>query len=130
MKYLIPKEVVALTQLLTKAGYQAYIVGGSVRDLLLERPVHDWDLTTSARPEEIQSVLAHTFYENNFGTVSVTQAHLHEQLGSQWPTEQTSQTYEITTFRSEGTYSDHRRPDQVEWGTNTHGRSQTTGLHH
>ena len=65
MKFSLPKEVVAVVALLAKAGWPSYVVGGSVRDLLLGRPVHDWDFTTSALPEEINATFPESFYENN-----------------------------------------------------------------
>ena len=68
---LIPKEVKNIIAKLQKAGYEAYIVGGCVRDFLLGKDPEDWDVTTSAKPEEIQKVFTNSFYENNFLTVTV-----------------------------------------------------------
>jgi len=86
-----------------KAGFEIYIVGGAVRDLLTGRPVDDWDFTTNATPEEILKIFPEGFYDNIFGTVGISHP------SSQSP-------YEITTFRREFGYSDKRRPDKVEWG--------------
>lgn len=119
----IPKEVIATCFLLEEAGFEAYIVGGAVRDLLLERPVDDWDFTTNAQPEEIQKLFPEHFYENAFGTVGVTVENLFLQLQADRvdldPARQ-DEILEITTFRSESAYSDHRRPDAVEWGRTLH----------
>ncbi|MBI4153483.1 CCA tRNA nucleotidyltransferase, partial [Candidatus Woesebacteria bacterium] len=88
-----------------KAGFEIYIVGGAVRDVLMGKPIYDWDFTTNATPEEILRILPEGFYDNIFGTVGVSHP------SSQSP-------YEITTFRREFGYSDRRRPDRVEWGKN------------
>ena len=61
MKKQIPVEVAELAALLAKAGHSAYLVGGCVRDLLLGRQPKDWDLTTNARPEEIQKLFEETY---------------------------------------------------------------------
>jgi len=66
----IPKEVKSVIDDLQKAGFEAYIVGGCVRDFLLEKEPKDWDVTTNAKPEEIQKVFPDSFYENNFLTVT------------------------------------------------------------
>jgi putative nucleotidyltransferase with HDIG domain len=76
-------------------------VGGSLRDSLLGRAAADWDLTTDAPPDRIQSLFPRSLYENRFGTVVVRHAH---------------SEYEITSFRRDVSYSDHRRPDRVEFG--------------
>ena len=67
----IPAYVTHVTQTLEKAGFQAYIVGGCVRDLLIGREPKDWDVTTNAVPEEIIPLFEKTVYENSFGTVAV-----------------------------------------------------------
>jgi tRNA nucleotidyltransferase (CCA-adding enzyme) len=101
----IPKEVKNIISQLKEAGYEAYIVGGCVRDFLLGKEPKDWDVTTNAKPEEIQKVFPDSFYENNFLTVTV-------RTGSKNPA---LQEIEITTFRSEAKYSDKRHPDQVQF---------------
>jgi putative nucleotidyltransferase with HDIG domain len=103
MKFALPKEVKDILDTLKKNKFQAYIVGGSVRDILLGKEVKDWDFTTSAHPEQILSLFPDGFYDNKFGTVGV-------------PIKQTKDIYEITTFRSEFGYSDHRHPDKIVWG--------------
>jgi tRNA nucleotidyltransferase (CCA-adding enzyme) len=92
---------VDLLATLWRGGQAAYVVGGSLRDVLLGRDPADWDLTTDARPERLQALFPHSLYENRFGTVVVWSA------GKQ---------YEITAFRRDVSYSDFRHPDAVEFG--------------
>lgn len=102
----VPKEVSSAAQALRDAGYEAYLVGGCVRDLLIGRPPKDWDITTNALPEQIQAVFPDSFYENTFGTVGI-------KTGSEDPT---LAVLEVTPYRAEGEYTDKRRPDTVEFG--------------
>ena len=67
----IPPEVTQVTNTLEKAGFEVYLVGGCVRDLIMGRVPKDWDLTTNAKPEQIIPLFEKTVYENNFGTVGV-----------------------------------------------------------
>ena len=102
---IIPQEVTAIAEKLTQGNYSSYLVGGSVRDLILKRKPNDWDIATSAKPKEIQDIFPDSIYENNFGTVIVkTQS-----------SDPTLKTIEITTLRKEGKYSDQRHPDQIEF---------------
>jgi len=117
---LLVKKTIETIQL---ASYQAYVVGGSVRDVLSnnENGVKDWDFTTNAIPEDIQKLFPESFYDNQFGTVGVTVEELIKQFDlSNYDLEKDhlklSDVFEITTFRSEGSYSDFRRPDFVTWG--------------
>jgi tRNA nucleotidyltransferase (CCA-adding enzyme) len=103
----IPVEVLAVTNALEAAGFQAFIVGGCVRDLIIGRTPKDWDITTDATPEQIQSLFVKTVYENRFGTVAV----INEDL----PLESTVRTIEVTPFRTESEYSDFRHPDEVSF---------------
>lgn len=105
MDYKIPKEITEALNKLSKANFDAYLVGGCVRDLLLGKTPKDWDITTNAKPEEIQKIYPETFYENDFGTVGVV-------TKSEDPT---LKTIEITPFRKETKYSDKRHPDEVKW---------------
>ncbi len=105
---LIPKEVKNIINKLNKAGFGAYIVGGCVRDFLLEAEPQDWDITTSAKPDEIQKVFPDSFYENNFLTVTVLTGSKNQKL----------QEIEITTYRSEAKYSDKRHPDEIKFAKN------------
>lgn len=97
----IPPSVFEIFDKFTNAGYEIYLVGGGVRDLVLNRQIHDCDFTTNAKPEEIQKILPESFYENIFGTVGL---------------KVDGENYEITTYRGEQGYSDNRRPDSVWWG--------------
>jgi len=67
----LPKEVKTVISFLKKKGHEAYAVGGCVRDLLMKKEPQDWDVTTSAKPEEIQKIFPESFYENKFLTVTV-----------------------------------------------------------
>ena len=101
----IPTEVKNIMEKLKKTDYQAYIVGGCVRDLLRGVKPQDWDITTNAKPEEIQKIFKKSFYENKFGTVTVI-------TNSK---DKTLKTIEITPFRLEGKYSDKRHPDEIKF---------------
>lgn len=172
-------EPLFILHTLQKNGFECYIVGGAVRDTLINATdtdlltlVSDYDFTTSATPEEIQKIFPENFYENEFGTISVTKTHLHEQMGilneesstKNLPdigknnnkdrknktiiledatkihqslkdndpniinhetetaetfgeiTETLEEIFEITTFRSDGEYKNHRKPEEVIWG--------------
>jgi tRNA nucleotidyltransferase (CCA-adding enzyme) len=99
----IPEEVLNVTKTLEKAGYEAWIVGGCVRDLYIGKTPKDWDVTTNANPEQIQGLFENTYYTNDFGTVGVV-------TGSE---DETLKVVEVTPYRIEGKYSDARRPDSV-----------------
>jgi len=100
----ISKEITETVQTLEKAGFQAFLVGGCVRDLFLGRIPKDWDVTTNAKPEEIQKLFVKTVYENTFGTVAV----VNEQTDNE-----TLKIIEVTPYRTEIGYSHRRHPDQV-----------------
>lgn len=102
----IPKEILDTAEKLNKANFEAYLVGGCVRDLVLDRKPKDWDLTTNAKPEEIVEIFEKTFYENDFGTVGV----VNEEVS-----DETLKIVEITPYRKESEYSDNRRPDKVSF---------------
>lgn len=108
MKLSVPREVQDVHKALTQAGYEAYLIGGCVRDLFLEREPKDWDITTNAKPEEIQSLYEETFYENEYGTVGVVTQSDNPRL----------KVIEVTPYRLEGSYSNVRHPDHVEWSSN------------
>lgn len=168
----LPFESLFVIHTLHEAGFEAYLVGGAVRDLLLKQGnIQDFDFTTNAKPEEIQEVFVDSFYENDFGTVSITHENLLEQMlgkkislpknnlyqklldeekksfkknqqekiinlknakkihhslkekasASKKVIDQKKHLpslppFEITTFRSDGNYTDHRRPESVIWG--------------
>ena len=97
---MLPQEVKNVLQRLESAGHRAYAVGGCVRDTLRRVAPHDYDITTSARPEEVLTLFAPHAIPTGLqhGTVTVRENH---------------QSLEVTTFRADGVYSDHRRPDSV-----------------
>lgn len=109
MKFTIPKEVSRVTETLKNAGFEAYLVGGCVRDLILKRKPKDWDVTTNAKPEEIQNLFEHTFYENTYGTVGVVNDDAEDP---------TLKNVEVTPYRLESKYSDNRHPDSVSFSNN------------
>ena len=100
----IPKEVTRVTGELEKAGFEAFLVGGCVRDLVLGRVPKDWDVTTNAVPEEIIALFSKTFYENTFGTVGVVNEECEDE---------SLKVVEVTPYRIEGNYTDNRHPDNV-----------------
>jgi tRNA nucleotidyltransferase (CCA-adding enzyme) len=97
----VPAGVRAIARGLRGAGHEAHLVGGCVRDLLRGVAPLDWDVATDARPDQLLALFPGARYENRFGTVAVS-----------FP----DGTHEVTTFRLDGTYSDHRRPDDVAFG--------------
>lgn len=95
------KKALPVINQLTQAGYEAYFVGGCVRDAILGLPIHDVDIATSAFPAEIKEVFEKTIDVGiEHGTVLVLSG---------------DESYEITTFRTESTYQDYRRPDHVDF---------------
>ncbi|MBI3379612.1 CCA tRNA nucleotidyltransferase [Candidatus Gottesmanbacteria bacterium] len=106
MKLKFSEEVKEIFTKLKRAKFQAYIVGGCVRDLLLGRETKDWDFTTDALPSQIVKLFPDSFYDNKFGTVGVKIKNGRQETN----------VFEITTFRSESGYSDHRHPDKIVWG--------------
>lgn len=112
MNYKIKDEILYIYKKIHDAGFEVYFVGGCVRDLIMKREVKDWDLTTNATPEQIQSIFPNSFYDNKFGTVGIP---FEEKLEDEKNLE-TKNYLEITTFRKERGYKDLRRPEFVEWG--------------
>jgi tRNA nucleotidyltransferase (CCA-adding enzyme) len=105
MQFQVPEDIGSIEKALTSAGFEAYLVGGCVRDLLIGRVPKDWDITTNATPAEIQDIFPESVYENDFGTVGV-------KTGSENPA---MHIVEVTTFRNEGKYTDKRHPDEVRF---------------
>jgi tRNA nucleotidyltransferase (CCA-adding enzyme) len=99
----IPKEVLEVVEKLKENGFEAYIVGGCVRDFLRGAEPEDWDVTTNAKPEEVMKIFPKSFYENRFLTVTVLTESKNPKL----------KEIEITTFRKEAKYTDKRHPDFV-----------------
>ncbi len=106
----IPQEVTRVTGTLEKAGFEAWVVGGCVRDLLLDRTPKDWDVTTNATPEQIQGLFENTYYTNEFGTVGVV---IKDVVATAEGGVPPKAVIEVTPYRLEGKYSDARRPDSV-----------------
>ena len=103
VKIEIPSSVADIITRLGRAGFEAYIVGGCVRDSLIGRPVHDWDITTNARPHDIKAVFAAARkidIGERHGTIAV-------KSGKDY--------HEVTTYRIDGAYGDGRRPDDVSF---------------
>lgn len=107
----IPKEIIEIAKKLQNAGFDAYLVGGCVRDLFLGIKPKDWDFTTNALPDQIVNLFEKTFYENDYGTVGVV-----SQNESGEVSDETLKVVEITPYREESAYSDYRRPDKVTFG--------------
>lgn len=99
MKINMPMHAKKIIETLTKNGHEAYIVGGCVRDAMLGKVPNDWDITTSAEPGQVKALFRRTIDTGiQHGTVTV----MMEQAG-----------YEVTTYRIDGKYEDHRRPTEV-----------------
>ena len=99
LKIAIPENARTILQVLHNAGYEAYIVGGCVRDALLGRQPGDWDLTTSAKPQQVKALFRRTVDTGiQHGTVTVMMD---------------KEGYEVTTYRLDGVYEDHRHPKEV-----------------
>ncbi|HPS21506.1 MAG TPA: HD domain-containing protein [Candidatus Paceibacterota bacterium] len=134
----IPKEVSFVLETLEGAGFQAYLVGGCVRDILMEKKPKDWDVTTNAKPDQIIALFEKTVYENTFGTVGVcvpretSEIAVSQETKAKEPVEsaaidvspetiKTAEKYEIievTPYRTEAKYSDFRHPDEVKFSEN------------
>ncbi|MCX7808954.1 MAG: hypothetical protein N2515_10120, partial [Deltaproteobacteria bacterium] len=98
----VPREVRRICEILRAQGHGAWVVGGCVRDLLLGRPVQDWDIATTALPQEVMSIFRKTIPTGiAHGTVSVLMG---------------GRPHEVTTLRAEGEYLDGRRPKEVRFG--------------
>lgn len=101
----LPSEVRLIIERLNKNGFEGYAVGGCIRDLILNKTPYDWDITTSAKPNEILDIFSDFKTADTgikHGTVTVIMNH---------------KPFEITTYRTEGSYSDNRHPDKVEFST-------------
>ena len=102
----LPSCVIWLIAVLEHGGFETYTVGGCVRDSLLSRPVHDWDLTTSAQPEQMRHLLQRQVRLLDTGIRYGTVTALIDDM-----------QVEITTFRKDGKYTDHRRPESVSFSS-------------
>lgn len=101
MKIILPEKIRSIIFILNHGGYSAHVVGGCLRDMLMGKPPHDWDITTSARPEQVKRLFDITLDTGlKHGTVTVNYM---------------GQLCEITTWRTDINYSDHRHPEQVKF---------------
>ncbi len=125
----IPDYVTHVTKTLESADFEAFLVGGCVRDLILKREPKDWDITTNANPEEIIALFEKTIYENKFGTVGICVLMQGETLpaSGHFPLAEKENTVthvtkyhiiEVTPYRTETKYSDFRHPDEVKFSKN------------
>lgn len=112
---IFPQYIIDTIKKLKKAGFEAFVVGGCVRDLLMENPPaggpKDWDIATNAKPEEILKIFSDGKYENDFGTVMVPLKYIKGVEEKDWD----GPNVEITTYRIESKYSDKRHPDSVRF---------------
>lgn len=100
----MPPKVVEILNTLHEAGYEAYIVGGCVRDSILRREPGDWDITTSALPQEVKKLFRRTIDTGiKHGTVTIMNG---------------KEGFEVTTYRLDGVYEDHRHPKEVTFTRN------------
>lgn len=102
---IIPKEIKFVIEKLKENGFESYIVGGCVRDFLKDVEPDDWDITTNAKPKEIQKIFPKSFYKNKFFTVTVQTESENPKL----------KEVEITTYRLETKYIDKRHPSEVKF---------------
>jgi tRNA nucleotidyltransferase (CCA-adding enzyme) len=102
----IPDEVKFVSKTLENKGFEAYMVGGCTRDLLLGKTPKDWDITTNAHPEQIQELFPEHYANNDYGTIGIKTESEDESL----------HIIEVTPYRTESGYSDARRPDSVTFG--------------
>jgi putative nucleotidyltransferase with HDIG domain len=109
MKDSIPQPVIDVMQALNEAGFEAFAVGGCVRDILIGRTPKDWDVTTDATPDEVMKLFPESFYENDFGTVGVKVP----RFLITTPEDKKEDVIEVTTYRIESKYTDKRRPEEV-----------------
>lgn len=104
MKIVLPEKVTYIIDTLTEQGFEAYAVGGCVRDTMLGRIPMDWDITTSAKPEQVKALFHHTIDTGiQHGTVTVMIDH---------------EGFEVTTYRIDGEYEDARHPKEVQFTSN------------
>lgn len=104
MKMILPEKVNYIIETLMKHGFEAYAVGGCVRDTVLSRVPQDWDITTSAKPEQVKGIFSHTVDTGiRHGTVTVMINH---------------EGFEVTTYRIDGEYEDARHPKEVQFTSN------------
>lgn len=103
MDNIFPDIITQVIKHLKGSNFKVYLVGGALRDHLMNKPLKDYDLATDAPPEEILKLIPDSYYNNIFGTVSLSKG---------------DQTIEITTLRKEGDYQDFRHPGAIAWTSN------------
>lgn len=97
----LPKNVEYILEKLMKSGFEAFVVGGCVRDSLLNKIPEDWDVTTNAKPQDVKDIFERTIAtEEKYGTIVVVIE---------------NETYEVTSYRIDGDYTDNRRPDDIKF---------------
>lgn len=137
LNFKIPEEIINIVKTFKNANFEVYLVGGCIRELIRGEKPKDWDLTTNAKPDDIISLFENTFYENDYGTVgivveewkdkkeaeslaidgdSVTQET--DGLDDGEVIRETSPVVEVTPYRLEAKYSNHRQPDSVVFSDN------------
>lgn len=109
MRNTIPQPVINVIETLAQAGFEAFVVGGCVRDLCIGRIPKDWDVTTNATPDKVMELFPESFYENDFGTVGVKVPRFLVTT----PKDKEEDIIEVTTYRIESAYTDRRRPSEV-----------------
>lgn len=103
-KIKLPPEVSEFMTVFAQKNFEVYVVGGAVRDLVQNKTVADWDFTTNATPEDVQSLFPDSYYNNTYGTVTV-----------RWNIDSLESLLEVTPYRKEGRYEDGRHPSEVVW---------------
>lgn len=106
MKLNVPQEILSVVKTLQAAGFEAFIVGGCVRDIIIGNIPKDWDVTTNATPEKVEGLFEKTFYDNDFGMVGVVNEGVEDEA---------LKIVEVTTYRIESEYSNNRHPDSVKF---------------
>lgn len=106
-KLILPKFVSDFMDTFKKNNYQVYLVGGAVRNLLLDREIKNWDFATNAKPGEILKLFPHGFYNNRYGTVTIPVNLKDKKLNKL--------LFEVTPFRQESDYQDFRHPAKITW---------------
>jgi tRNA nucleotidyltransferase (CCA-adding enzyme) len=104
LKINVPRQLIEIIDKFEQSGFEIYLVGGAIRDILMGKAVYDWDLTTNATPDEMLKLFSDAYYTNDYGMVGIPSII------------ESERSFEITTYRTEHGYSDFRRPDKVEWG--------------
>ncbi|HET8575321.1 MAG TPA: CCA tRNA nucleotidyltransferase [Candidatus Paceibacterota bacterium] len=134
LKGKIPDHILETIEKIQKAGFEAYLVGGCVRDILRDKAPKDWDVTTNALPEQILEIFPDSFYENDYGTVGVIHRRnpVSRETGDfsedfsretfqkavSHGTDVENEIIEVTPYRTETTYSNKRHPDEVHFSSN------------